>query len=56
MVGPIALTAALSRLVAVRCPWCGHQKLVSRQPVAHRVCPRCKKHFPDRLAPRARKR
>lgn len=50
MAGPIALAAALSRLVTITCPWCKHQKLVTRAPVHHRVCPRCKKHFPDPLA------
>jgi hypothetical protein len=56
MAGPIALASALSRLVTIKCPWCGHQKAVSRQPVSHRVCARCHKHFPDPLAkPKKRK-
>ena len=54
MAGPIALAAALSRMVAIRCPWCGHRKLVAKspEPLAYRVCPKCKKHFPDPLAKR----
>jgi hypothetical protein len=59
MAGPIALAAALSRTVPIRCPWCGYRKLVARkaaEPVAYRVCPKCKKHFPDPLAkPRTRR-
>ena len=52
MAGLIAMAAAFSRLVAITCPWCKHPKLVTRAPVTHRVCPRCKKHFPDPLAAR----
>ncbi|HVV85920.1 MAG TPA: hypothetical protein VHE35_22830 [Kofleriaceae bacterium] len=52
MAGPIALAAALSRLVTLRCPWCGQEKLVTRTPVHHRVCPRCKRQYPDPLAAR----
>jgi transposase-like protein len=58
MAGPIALAAAMSRMVAIRCPWCGHRKLVSKKslaPAAHRVCPACKKHFPDPLAKKAKR-
>lgn len=57
MAGPIALAAALSRVVTIKCPWCGHKKAVTRrQPVSHRTCPRCHKHFPDPLAkPKKRK-
>lgn len=47
MSGPIALASALARLVPIKCPWCGHKKAVMRKPVAFRVCPRCKRHFPD---------
>jgi ribosomal protein S27E len=54
MAGPIALAAALSRLVTLTCPWCRHKKVVSRKPVSHRVCPRCKKHFADPLAGKKR--
>lgn len=45
MAGPIALATALSRLVEVKCPWCGHKKLVARKPVAYHACPKCKRHF-----------
>lgn len=55
MAGPIAMAAAFARLVAITCPWCKHRKLVTRAPVSHRVCARCKKHFPDPLATRAAK-
>jgi hypothetical protein len=50
MGGPIALASALARLVTIKCPWCGYKKAVTRRPVSHRVCPRCKRHFPDPLA------
>ena len=43
----IAITVALSRLVPITCPHCGAKKLVERRPTAFRVCPRCKKQFPD---------
>lgn len=56
MANPIALAAAFSRLVTITCPWCKHRKLVTRAPVTHRVCPRCKKHFPDPLARSAKQR
>ncbi len=55
MAGAIALATAFSRLATITCPWCKHQKLVSRTPVTHRVCARCKKHFPDPLAARGSK-
>jgi transposase-like protein len=45
MAGPIALATALSGLVEVKCPWCGHKKLVSRKPVAYHACPKCHRHF-----------
>jgi DNA-directed RNA polymerase subunit RPC12/RpoP len=47
MANPIALAAALSRLVTITCPHCGHKKSVDRRPREFRVCPRCKKHFAD---------
>jgi len=47
MGGPIALASALARLVTIKCPYCGHRKVVDRKPTAFRVCPRCKRHFPD---------
>ena len=50
MGGPIALASALARLMTIKCPWCGYKKAVTRTPVAHRVCPRCKRHFPDPVA------
>jgi transposase-like protein len=52
MAGPIALASALARLVAIQCPWCKHKKLVERKPSQFRVCPRCKRHFPDPLGKR----
>ncbi len=54
MAGPIALASAMSRLVKITCPWCRRPKLVTRAPVSHRVCPRCKKHFADPLAGKKR--
>jgi transposase-like protein len=53
MANPIAIAAALSRLVTITCPHCGHRKPVTRRPVAHRTCPRCRRQFPDPLAERA---
>jgi hypothetical protein len=52
MAGPIALAAALSRTITITCPWCRHRKLVTKTatPAGYRVCPRCKRHFPDPLA------
>lgn len=52
MGSPIAIASALAQMATIRCPWCGHKKLVSRKPAAFRVCPRCKKHFPDPFAKR----
>jgi DNA-directed RNA polymerase subunit RPC12/RpoP len=52
MGGPIALASALSRLVPIKCPWCGHTKAVMKKPTQFRVCARCKKHFPDPLTPK----
>ncbi len=52
MAGPIAMAAAMARLVTIKCPWCGQRKLVTRKPASHRVCPRCKRHYPDPLAAR----
>ncbi len=57
MAGFIAMSAALSRLITVRCPHCGQQKKVERgRKVAFRLCPRCHKRFDDPLAQRAKKR
>jgi len=50
MGGPIALASALSRLVTIKCPWCGTKKAVMSKPAAFRVCPRCKRKYPDPLA------
>jgi len=56
MGGPIALASALARsLVTIQCPFCRFKKQVMRKPQAFRVCPRCKKHFPDPLTPKKKK-
>lgn len=55
MASPIAIAAALSRLVKITCPHCGHVKAVARVPRDHRVCPRCRKQFADPLARPARR-
>ena len=54
MAGPIALAAALSRVVKIKCPWCKFEKAIERRskPVAFRKCPRCHKTFPDPLKAR----
>ena len=50
MGGPIALAAALARsVVTIQCPFCRATKKVMRKRVAFRVCPNCKKHYPDPL-------
>lgn len=54
MAGPIAIAASLARTVAIKCPWCGHKKLVAREPTQFRVCPRCKRQYPDPLTKRKR--
>jgi len=54
MAGFIALSAALSRLVTITCPHCGHKKQVERRRVEYRVCARCKKRFPDPVRTRRR--
>lgn len=57
MAGFIALSAALSRLTTIACPFCGKKKQVERKPCEYRVCPRCKRRFPDPLArPKPKKR
>jgi transposase-like protein len=56
MASPIALAAALSRTTKIKCPHCGLVKLVERKPVHHRVCPRCKRHYPDPIAARIKKK
>lgn len=55
MANPIAIAAALSRLVTITCPYCKYKKAVVRRPAAHRVCPRCHRHFPDPLSARKRR-
>lgn len=55
MANPIALAAALARLVTIKCPYCKHQKRVPRKPAAFRVCSNCKRQFDDPLTPRPRK-
>jgi hypothetical protein len=54
MANPIALAALLSRMHTITCPYCRYKKQVQRsaKPVAFRVCPNCKKQFPDPLAKR----
>jgi DNA-directed RNA polymerase subunit RPC12/RpoP len=47
---PFMMAAALSRMTSIQCPHCGFKKAVARVPKHHRVCPRCKKQFPDPLA------
>jgi len=49
MANPIAMAAALSRLVRITCPHCGHKKAVDRNPREFRLCPRCRRQFPDPL-------
>jgi hypothetical protein len=49
MANPIALAAALSRMIAITCPYCRHKKLVERKPAAFRRCPRCHRRFEDPL-------
>lgn len=55
MANPIALAAALSRVVKIRCPRCGHHKAVVKRPATFRVCPRCHRQFADPLTPRKRR-
>jgi len=56
MANPIAIAAALSRTVAIKCPHCGFKKLVDRKPKHHRVCTRCHKQFPDPVPQAVRRR
>jgi ribosomal protein S27E len=55
MANPIAIAAALSRLVTIQCPHCGHNKVVTARPAAHRTCPQCRRQFPDPLRPAKRR-
>jgi transposase-like protein len=53
---PFVLGAMLGRMVAIKCPYCGFRKTVDKtKPTHHRVCPRCKKHFPDPLGTKRKK-
>jgi transposase-like protein len=54
MAAPIFIASALARTVTITCPWCKTKKLVARKPAAFRVCPHCKKQFPDPLATKRR--
>ena len=45
MAGPIAIAGALSQLVTIVCPSCGHKLVVTRRK-APRTCPRCKHALP----------
>jgi len=57
MANPFAIAAALRRGTAtIVCPHCGRKKVVAREAAHHRMCPRCKKHFPDPLTPKARRK
>jgi hypothetical protein len=55
MASPIVIAAALARTTRITCPWCKHVKVVERRASAFRVCPRCKKQFPDPLSPRRKR-
>lgn len=56
MANPFTLAAALTRTMTIVCPHCGLKKVVERRAAHHRVCPRCKKHYPDPVTARARKK
>ena len=57
MANPFMLAAALGRARAtIKCPYCWHSKIVPAKPAAHRVCPRCRRQFPDPLAQRTRRK
>jgi len=50
MAGAIGVAAMLAaRFVQITCPHCGHVKRVESKPAARRVCPRCRRQFPDPL-------
>ena len=56
MANPFAIAAALSRAqIVLTCPHCGFKKTVPRKPAAFRLCPRCKKQYPDPLTKPRRK-
>jgi predicted Zn-ribbon and HTH transcriptional regulator len=53
---PFMLGAVLGRMVSIECPHCGFKKAVDKtKPAHHRVCPRCKKQFPDPIAAKRKK-
>ena len=52
---PVILIAAFGRLVRVKCPHCGHHKVVDRAPKQFRICPHCHKPYPDPLTKKAKK-
>lgn len=56
MAGMISLATIMSRMVKVTCPYCRHAKMVTRDPVAYRVCPHCHKQFPNPHATSAKRR
>ena len=48
MGGAISVAAVLAaRHIKVTCPHCSHVHRVARKPVAYRLCPRCRRTFPD---------
>jgi transposase-like protein len=56
MANPIALAAALARLAKIKCPYCKHEKRVPRKPLPEfRICPKCKRRYPDPLSARRKK-
>jgi DNA-directed RNA polymerase subunit RPC12/RpoP len=55
MANPIAIAAALARTVTIKCPYCGHKKLVDRRPRKLRVCPKCRRSFPDPISVRRKR-
>jgi transposase-like protein len=50
------IAAALSRLVTITCPHCGHKKQVERRAVAFRSCPKCHRRFDDPIAAAAKQK
>ena len=48
------LSAAMSRLVTLTCPHCGHKKRVERRdrPVKFRICPKCHKRYDASAKPK----
>ena len=56
MANPFVIAAALGRTTTITCPYCKAKKLVEKKPAHHRVCPRCHKHFPDPLTPKAKRK